>query len=126
MEVGLVVSVRYFEIPVSDMGRAHEFYETVFGIALKRATVDGYEMALFPEVAEGLGASGALAIGDVYVPGKAGPILYFTVESIDEVFDRLSQIDGKVLYPKKALDPEGYVAEFEDSEGNRIALYQPL
>ena len=121
----MIVSVRYFEIPVSDMGRAQEFYETVFGIVLERTTVDGYDMALFPEVAEGRGASGALAIGDVYVPGKAGPVLYFTVESIDELFDRLGQIDGKVLYPKKAVGPKEYVAEFEDSEGNRIALYQP-
>lgn len=121
----MVISVRYFEIPVSDMDRAHRFYETIFDIALKRATVDRYEMALFPKVAEGDGASGALAIGDVYVPGKAGPILYFSVESIDEVLVRLGQLSGKVLYPKKSLAPDEYVAEFEDSEGNRIALYQP-
>jgi hypothetical protein len=113
--------VGYFEIPVADLDRASEFYEAVFVVELERATVDGYPMALFPAVDGAPGATGALAKGDVYVPGKAGPILYFAVADIDGVLARAAARGSRVLYPKK-VTPFGPVAEFEDSEGNRIAL----
>lgn len=116
--------VGYFEIPVTQMDRALAFYEHVFDQRLQRLTIDGYPMALFPAVEEAAGASGALAQGDVYVPGKEGPVLYFTVASIDAVLARVADLDGRVLYEKKSLGDAGWVAEFEDSEGNRIALHE--
>lgn len=116
--------VGYFEIPVADLDRAIRFYETVFGHALERTMVDGYPMALFPAREGGAGASGALAKGDVYIPGKAGPVLYFSVASIDETLVRARRAGGAVLYPKKSIGSLGWVAEVEDSEGNRIALHQ--
>lgn len=117
--------VSYFEIPVTDLDRAQRFYEAVFEVKLDRETVDGYEMALFPFAPGGAGASGALAKGDVYVPAKTGPILYFSVADIDATMARANAAGGKTLYPKKSIGPLGFVAEFEDSEGNRIALNQP-
>lgn len=116
-------SVHYFEIPVSDMDRAIRFYSVVFGYKLDRQVVDGYDMALFPRTPEGPGASGALAKGDAYVPTKNGAIIYFTVDSIDAVLERAKTNGGGVLYPKKSVGELGFVAEIEDSEGNRIALH---
>ena len=118
------IAVRYFEIPVSHLERAIGFYEHVFDVSLDHTKVDGYEMALFPESLDVKGSSGALVKGDVYVPGKAGPILYFSVLSIDEILARLESVSGTVLYPKKSIGKDGFVAEIEDSEGNRIALHQ--
>ena len=112
----------HFEIPVNDMDRAVRFYTNVFGYELSRQTVDGYEMAFFPRDADGPGASGALAKGDVYVPSKTGSIIYFDVPDIDQVLQRAQALGAKVLYPKKFIGEAGYVAEIEDSEGNRIAL----
>ena len=117
--------VPYFEIPVTDMERAVAFYSAVFGYDFTRDTVDGYEMALFPYDPNGHGASGALAKGDVYVPSKTGPILYFRVAEIDPVLTAAAVQGGKILYPKKSIGDLGYVAEFKDSEGNRIALSAP-
>lgn len=113
--------IAWFEIPVADLGRAARFYEAVLGKPLTRETVDGYAMAMFvgPD-----GPEGALVKGDVYVPGKAGPILYFRVTDADAVLARAVAAGGRVLYPKKDIGPNGWVAEFEDSEGNRIALSQ--
>ncbi len=116
--------VHYFEIPVADLARAVPFYERVFQVRLEPRTIDGYAMALFPAGGEGAGASGALAEGDVYVPGKQGPILYFTVERIHDVLERVTEAGCPILYPAKILEDGGIVAEFEDCEGNRIALYQ--
>jgi uncharacterized protein len=114
--------VLHFEIPVTDIERAVVFYETVFEIEMKRDRVDGYDMAFFPRSPDKPGASGALAKGDVYKPSKQGPIIYFDVPDIDPVIERATKLGAKVLYAKKHIGDAGYVAEIEDSEGNRLAL----
>lgn len=114
--------VYHFEIPVTDMDRAVRFYEAVLGVTLTRRTVDGYEMAFFPRADGAPGASGALAKGDVYVPSKTGALVYFDVADIDPVLARATALGAKVLYPKTDIGEGGFVAEVEDSEGNRLAL----
>lgn len=116
--------VFHFEIPVTDMDRAVAFYEDVFGHSLTRETVDGYDMAFFARSADRPGASGALAKGDVYRPSHDGPVIYFDVADIDAVTARAKARGARVLYPKKDIGEAGFVAEIEDSEGNRIALSQ--
>ncbi|WOE76535.1 VOC family protein [Alterisphingorhabdus coralli] len=116
--------VLYFEIAVTDMDRAIAFYESIFGYSLSREQVDGYEMAFFPRADDAPGASGALAMGDVYIPSKNGAIVYFDVPDIDAVLVRATKKGAAILYPKKDLGEAGFVAEIEDSEGNRIALTQ--
>lgn len=114
--------VYHFEIPVTDMDRAIRFYGAVFGYQLNSQEVDGYQMAFFPRADGQPGASGALAKGDVYIPSKTGAIIYFDVPDIDPVLERATTQGAKILYPKKHIGAAGYVAEIEDSEGNRIAL----
>lgn len=116
--------VFHFEIPVTDMERAVAFYEAVFGYRLTRAAVDGYDMAFFPRADGQPGASGALAEGDVYRPSHDGPVIYFDVPDIDAVLARAKARGSPVLYPEKDIGAAGFVAEIEDSEGNRIALLQ--
>jgi len=116
--------VFHFEIPVTDMERAVAFYEAVFGYRLTRKPVDGYDMAFFPRADGQPGASGALAKGDVYRPSHDGPVIYFDVPDIDAVLARATARGSQVLYPKKDIGAAGFVAEIEDSEGNRIALSQ--
>jgi len=116
--------VFHFEIPVTDMERAVAFYEAVFGYRLTRKAVDGYDMAFLPRADGQPGASGALAKGDVYRPSHDGPVIYFDVPDIDAVLARATARGSQVLYPKKDIGAAGFVAEIEDSEGNRIALSQ--
>lgn len=116
--------VFHFEIPVTDMDRAVAFYQDVLGLELHRQTVDDYEMAFFPRDDRQPGASGALARGDVYKPSHDGSLIYFDVADIDAVLAKATARGSQVLYAKKNIGEAGYVAEFEDSEGNRIALTQ--
>jgi len=116
--------VLYFEIPVTDMDRAVAFYQDVLGLELGRRIMDGYEMAFFPRHDGRPGASGALAKGDVYKPSHDGSLIYFDVADIDAVLARVMAHGSRTLYEKKSLGEAGFVAEFEDSEGNRIALTQ--
>jgi len=115
--------VCYFEIPVADLDRAVAFYEAVFGFTFDRMTIDGNKMALFPVFAGQPGATGALAMGDSYIPGRAGARLYFACEDVDATLSKAMSAGGRVLYPKTSVGELGWVAEFEDSEGNCIALH---
>jgi predicted enzyme related to lactoylglutathione lyase len=114
--------VVYFEIPVDDLERAIRFYGEVFGVTLERESIDGNEMALFPV---GDGAAGALAKGDSYHPSRAGVRVYFGVADVAAVLARAVAAGGAVLYPVTSIGERGRVAEFQDSEGNCIALHDP-
>jgi len=50
----------YFEIPVTDLDRAINFYQSLLGIELERGSIHGYERAFFPFENNGAGISGAL------------------------------------------------------------------
>jgi predicted enzyme related to lactoylglutathione lyase len=117
--------VFYFEIPVTDMDRAVAFYEEIMGLKLDRQIVDGYEMALFPFAEGAPGATGALAKGDVYRPSKDGAIIYFQVRDIKSTVEKAQKLGRPILYPVKDIGDAGFVAEIEDTEGNRLALNQP-
>ena len=117
----IINPVSYFEIPVSNLDRAAHFYEAVFCVVLDRTVIDGHDMALFPFDQNSGGISGALAKGDSYVPSKSGPRVYFFVENLDDVLARVLAQGGRVAYAKKQVG-SFWVAEFEDSEGNLIAL----
>lgn len=115
--------VVYFEIPVNDIDRAMKFYKAVFNFDIDKENIDNNEMALFPFADENSGISGALAKGEIYKPTKDGVVIYFKTENIDSTLKLATTNGGQILYPKTD-NGIGLVAEFEDTEGNRIALYQ--
>ena len=114
--------VSYFEIPVTDLDRAVEFYTAVFGHGFERMIIDGNDMALFPNAEGAAGISGALAKGESYMPGTAGARVYFTVADIPATLARAVAAGGSVLYPETAVGTIASLAEIQDSEGNCIAL----
>ena len=114
----------FFEIPVQDLHRAISFYEALFAISMEREEIDGNQYAHFPAVDEGPGISGSLALGESYLPSRAGTRIYLSVASIDEMLTRVMNLSGEILYPKTAIGVHGFVAEFADSEGNCVALHE--
>lgn len=119
--------VIYFEIPVNDLERTEKFYTSVFNFSFEKEIIDNYEMVLFPFEEKNSGITGALAKGDVYKPSKEGVIIYFKTENIDHTLQQVIKNGGTILYPKKINEKLGFaVAEFEDSEGNRIALHETI
>jgi hypothetical protein len=115
--------VVYFEIPVKYIDRATRFYSNVFNFKFQNAIIDNNEMALFPFTEDKSGISGALAKGEIYKPTKHGVLIYFNSTNIDKTLKLVNTNGGQILYPKTD-NGIGLVAEFEDTEGNRIALYQ--
>jgi uncharacterized protein len=116
--------VSYFEIPVTDVNRAIIFYKAVFDFEFSIDTIDNNQMALFPLIENGEGISGALAKGKTYKPSKNGTLVYFNTDNITATLQKVIKNGGKMLYEKTSIGELGFVAEFEDSEGNRVALHE--
>ncbi len=118
--------VGWFEVPVTDMKRAMNFYETVFDIKLERNQMGPLDMAWFPWSEGGMGSSGSLVYhAEMYRPSADGVVVYFTAHSGD-LANELSRVEaagGKALQPKTLINEDiGYMALIVDSEGNRVAL----
>jgi imidazolonepropionase-like amidohydrolase/predicted enzyme related to lactoylglutathione lyase len=114
--------VGWFEIPVTDMARAKAFYEHVLNVKLQPMNIGPLEMAFFPMRPGTTGAAGALMKGEAFKPSRQGVQIYFTIIDIDGALKRVQEQGGKVVLPKTRIGPFGFVASFEDSEGNRIGL----
>jgi predicted enzyme related to lactoylglutathione lyase len=115
--------INWFEIPVSDMARAVDFYEHVLGVPLSANEVGDLRMAWFPIVAGAPGATGSLIQGDGYTPSPAGTLVYFAVADIDEALARAESRGGRIVLGKTSIGEHGFIAHLEDTEGNRIALH---
>jgi uncharacterized protein len=115
--------VNWFEIPTNDLDRAKKFYESVFGVSLTLENMGPMKMAFFPMEKEAFGATGSLVKAEGYMPSHAGTVIYFSVTDIEDTLVKVKANGGKTLVPKTAIGEYGFVAQFEDSEGNRLALH---
>lgn len=111
----------WIEIPVEDFDRAQSFYETIFDITIQVMDLGALKMGIFP----GQGVGCAICKGSHYSPASAGPIVYLNGNpDLDIVQQRITAAGGKILMSKKQISPEhGFMALFQDSEGNRLALH---
>lgn len=117
--------VAHVEIPVTNLERAMDFYSRVFQVTFSGPILlHGNKMAHFPFTEGHEGASGALAEGEIYKPSQDGAVIYFNVEDVENLLERTEQEGGRVLFPKTDAGNGIWVAEIEDSEGNRIAVQQ--
>lgn len=113
----------WFEIPVKDLERAVKFYEKVFDVKLSPEEMGGMKMALFPFTQDAPGAAGALIKGESYEPSHAGTVVYFSVEDIPETLRRINANGGTTVMPKTGIGQYGFIAQYEDTEGNRLAIH---
>lgn len=113
----------WMEIPVTDLERAKKFYGAVFGYQFQMNESHGYKMAMFTAAPDKYGCGGALIQGDSYVPSYDGAVVYLSTPSIETTLKKVAQAGGKTVQDKKSIGEYGFIAFFEDSEGNRIALH---
>jgi uncharacterized protein len=115
--------VNWFEIPVIDMARAKSFYESVFGLQISLNQMGPLEMGFIPMDDNAYGATGSIVKGEGYVPSHTGTLVYFSVPDIEAVLERIKQNGGRILLPRTSIGEYGFVANFEDPEGNKVALH---
>jgi len=115
--------VNWFEIPANDLNRAKGFYEYVLGVQLAVKEVGPLQMAWFPMIRNGPGATGSLVKADGYKPSTAGTLVYFSVHDIEATLTKVKDKAGRVLTPKTSIGQYGFIAHFRDCEGNRVGLH---
>jgi uncharacterized protein len=115
--------VNCFEIPARDLGRAKSFYEKVFDVELKAMEMGSSKMAMFPGGPGAENASGCLMKGEGYEPSHSGSVVYFHVKNIDQTLNKIKAAGGSTLMPNTSIGENGFMAQFQDSEGNRVALH---
>lgn len=116
--------VNWFEIPANNLTRAKSFYETILGLELAENEMGPKKMAWFPMEQGAPGAAGTLIEGDGYTPSLTGTVVYMHVENVDATLDKINDAGGKTLEPKMNIGEHGFIAHFEDCEGNRVALHE--
>ena len=115
--------VSWFEIPANNLERAVVFYEHVLELKLTLHDMGPLRMAWFPMHQGAPGATGSLVQAKAYEPSHRGSMVYFSVPDIEAALTKVVQKGGKLLHGKKSIGTYGFVAHFEDTEGNRIALH---
>lgn len=111
----------WFDIPVSDLGRACTFYSSVLACKAEQMAFEGTEFGIL-EHAEGNG--GCLVVEPDWITSTGGLLLYFNVHGrIRDAVKQTTDGGGKVIQDIHSIGPHGFRAIVLDSEGNRIALH---
>ena len=115
-------ALNWFKIPVKDMARAKTLYSAILDAKLEDYPMpDGYNMAMLPSD-DGVG--GALMQGANYTPSHDGALLYLNGgDDLQTVQDRIAHAGGAVLQEKMSIGENGFIAIFQDSEGNKVGLH---
>ena len=116
--------VNWFEIPVNDLTRAKNFYATVLSVEITETEMGRNQMGWFPMEMGAPGAAGTLIKGEGFTPSHSGSLVYISVDKIDLTLEAISKSGGKTLMPKVSIGDHGFIAHFEDCEGNRVALHE--
>lgn len=116
--------INWFEIPATNIERATKFYSHVLSAPLQVLDLGGVKMTFFPFDDSG-NISGSLVEHEEYVPSHHATLVYLNANpDLTAMLNRVEEAGGKVLRGKNQISPEyGYMALFEDTEGNRIALH---
>ena len=115
--------IRWFEIYVSDMKRAREFYESLFNIKLSKMPFAEGEMWGFPSNPEQWGCSGSLVKMNGLTPGGVSTIVYFGSEDCAREEKLVTKLGGKIHKSKMSIGQHGFITLAVDTEGNMIGIH---
>jgi predicted enzyme related to lactoylglutathione lyase len=110
----------HFEIPVDDPDRAEDFYSKAFGWSFNRfeGAPEYYGLATTGDTNPGIN-------GALYQRGSdSAVIVTMSVEAVDESLAQIVELGGKVVQGKVPIPGMGWYATCEDTEGNRIGVFQ--
>lgn len=123
--------VVHFELPGQDMERMKAFYEKAFGWKLDQL---GQEMGNYVMVQtsdtrdDGFPTEPGRINGGFYQKTDANPhpSVVIGVEDIQQHVKIVKDAGGKILVEPAMIPGVGMFASFEDPEGNKLSILQPL
>jgi uncharacterized protein len=119
--------VVHFEIPADDLGRAKEFYGSVFDWQLEDMEgLDYTSVTTVPVDDQQIPSEPGAINGGLFPRTKelAVPVLTVDVDSIDETLKSVEAAGGSVVRGRTELPGMGAYAYLRDSEGNVVGLWE--
>jgi len=110
--------VVHFEIPIDVNERGVAFYRQAFGWNLQQFGPVEYWTT---EAGDGDGIGGALTKRGADSPSL---MFYIAVDDIDAALAAVEAAGGKRLTERMPIPTVGWSAFFEDTEGNRVGIFQ--
>ncbi|GHC48577.1 VOC family protein [Roseibacillus persicicus] len=115
-------ALNWFEIYVADLSRAKSFYQKVLDITMAPMESETCEGVMFP-YEEGIVSGGLLKVEHCQ-PGPGGTLVYLNADGkLDAIIARIKEAGGKMVLEKMEIPPHGFIAVFEDCEGNHVGLH---
>lgn len=118
-------AINWFEIPVKNFEKAKAFYEAVLQAELTIMEMKemGSVMAFLPADME-QGVGGSIISGPGYEPSQQGALIYLNGgDDLSVPLSRVEAAGGTITVPKTSLGQFGFMAQFIDPEGNRVAFH---
>jgi predicted enzyme related to lactoylglutathione lyase len=118
--------VAWFEIYVSDMKRAQQFYESVFNVQLSDLgdpSDSSTVMKAFPADMSRYGATGALVQMAGFAVGQNSVLVYFSCDNCALEESRVISCGGKIEKSKYSIGEYGFISVVVDCEGNMFGLH---
>lgn len=122
--------VVHFEIPADDVGRAKEFYGSIFGwdlmpIPMEEGEYTGIVTTPVDQATqlptEPGAINGGLVKRDASMPA---PVITIDVEAIDASLAEIESKGGTTVLPRTPIPGMGAFAYFTDPEGNVMGLWE--
>lgn len=117
-------AINWFEIPVNDYDRAKKFYSEVLDVEITDMEMPDGKYGTFPFDKDNNSVGGGLMQHEMAKPSADGSTLYLNGgDDLDIPLGRIEAAGGKVVMPKTSIGENGFMAQFMDTEGNRVALH---
>ncbi|MBO6517114.1 MAG: VOC family protein [Bacteroidia bacterium] len=118
-------AINWFEIPVLDFERAKKFYSEVLGQEVVDHPMPEFKYGILPYDQEAKGVGGAIIEAkDMQKPSADGTTIYLNGgDDLSAPLSRVEAAGGKVIMPKTSIGENGFMAQFIDTEGNKLALH---
>jgi hypothetical protein len=70
------------------------------------------------------GVGGGLVQGEGFKPSVDGSLIYLNGgDDLSVALSKIEKAGGKIILPKTSIGPNGFMAHFIDTEGNKMALH---
>lgn len=119
-------AINWFEISVSNYERAKKFYNRILGVEITdfHMPEKNIKYGIFPHDMENGGIGGAIMEMEECKPSMDGATVYLNGgEDLNNVLSKVEGAGGSIVLPKTDINENGFIAQFTDTEGNRVALH---
>jgi hypothetical protein len=127
-----VDKVVHFEIAAEDLGRAKEFYGSIFGWDLQDVDMGG---------GQSYTTVSTVPVDDKMMPTEPGainggmmqrtaeissPVITIAVDSIERALKEVEAAGGSIITPRTEIPNMGAYGYFKDTEGNVLGLWETV